>query len=313
MVQHFLHGQALAARPARRGVAGVGVAGQRLGADVEERGEEGGVLRLLDDGDVARRDVDRGVGLAGLMIAPNPALATIPISLIVFGSMTTALWLSPLMQHFGRRAGFFIGAAGGATGAAVSAWGLWTDSFALFLVGAYEHLSDISDRLLRALPPVLSLSRDDWKSPLVDMLCDEVIKDPETGEVVELRCSHDPDTMGANPADGRRIKGTVHWVSARHALRAEVRLYDRLFSVADPDEGLDEGEDFTKNLNPDSLVVVNPAWVEPSLSADPPGSRYQFERQGYFVSDPVDSEPGALVFNRTVTLRDRWAKLSAKG
>jgi glutaminyl-tRNA synthetase len=143
--------------------------------------------------------------------------------------------------------------------------------------------------------------------------CDEVIRDPGTGEVVELRCSHDPDTMGANPADGRRIKGTVHWVSARHALPAEVRLYDRLFSVADPDEGLDEGEDFTKNLNPDSLVVVNPAWVEPSLSSDPPGSRYQFERQGYFVSDPVESAPGALVFNRTVTLRDSWAKISAKG
>jgi glutaminyl-tRNA synthetase len=143
--------------------------------------------------------------------------------------------------------------------------------------------------------------------------CDEVIRDPGTGEVIELHCSHDPDTLGANPADGRRIKGTVHWVSARHALPAEVRLYDRLFSVADPDEGLDEGEDFTKNLNPDSLVVVNPAWVEPSLSADPPGSRYQFERQGYFVSDPVDSAPGALVFNRTVTLRDSWAKISAKG
>ena len=143
--------------------------------------------------------------------------------------------------------------------------------------------------------------------------CDEVIKDPGTGEVVELRCSHDPDTMGANPTDGRRIKGTVHWVSARHALPAEVRLYDRLFSVADPDEGLDEGEDFTKNLNPDSLVVVNAAWVEPSLSTDPPGSRYQFERQGYFVSDPVDSAPGAMVFNRTVTLRDSWAKISAKG
>ncbi|MCL7974519.1 MAG: glutamine--tRNA ligase/YqeY domain fusion protein [marine benthic group bacterium] len=142
--------------------------------------------------------------------------------------------------------------------------------------------------------------------------CDEVVKDPETGEVIELRCSHDPATMGANPADGRRIKGTIHWVSARHALPAEVRLYDRLFAVADPDEGLEEGEDFTKNLNPESLVVVNPARVEPSLADDPPGSRYQFERSGYFVSDALDSAPGALVFNRTVTLRDSWAKIAAR-
>ncbi|MCL7926181.1 MAG: glutamine--tRNA ligase, partial [marine benthic group bacterium] len=142
--------------------------------------------------------------------------------------------------------------------------------------------------------------------------CDEVVKDPETGEVIELRCSHDPATMGANPADGRRIKGTIHWVSARHALPAEVRLYDRLFAVADPDEGLEEGEDFTKNLNPESLVVVNPARVEPSLADDPPGSRYQFERSGYFVSDASDSAPGALVFNRTVTLRDSWAKIAAR-
>jgi glutaminyl-tRNA synthetase len=140
--------------------------------------------------------------------------------------------------------------------------------------------------------------------------CDEVVKDPETGEVIELRCSHDPDTMGANPADGRRIKGTIHWVSARHALPAEVRLYDRLFSVADPDEGLEEGEDFTKNLNPESLVVAEAAWVEPALAEDPPGTRYQFERLGYFISDPVDSAPGALVFNRTVTLRDSWAKIA---
>ena len=143
--------------------------------------------------------------------------------------------------------------------------------------------------------------------------CDEVVKDPRTGEVIELRCSHDPATMDANPADGRKIRGTIHWVSAAHALPAEVRLYDRLFSVPDPDEGLEEGEDFTKNLNPESLVVVNPVWVEPSLGEDPPGSRYQFERLGYFVSDEVDSAPGALVFNRTVTLRDGWARIAARG
>jgi glutaminyl-tRNA synthetase len=143
--------------------------------------------------------------------------------------------------------------------------------------------------------------------------CDEVIKDPETGEVVELRCSHDPDTMGANPADGRKVKGTIHWVSAEHALPAEVRLYDRLFSVPDPEADLEEGQDFTVNLNPESLVVVENAWVEPALADDPPGTRYQFERHGYFTSDPEDSGPDGLVFNRTVTLRDSWAKIAARG
>lgn len=139
--------------------------------------------------------------------------------------------------------------------------------------------------------------------------CDEVIKDPETGEVVELRCSHDPDTMGANPADGRKVKGTIHWVSTEHARPAEVRLYDRLFSVPDPEANLEEGRDFTVNLNPESLVVVENAWVEPALAEDSPGTRYQFERHGYFMSDPEDSRPEGLVFNRTVTLRDSWARM----
>jgi glutaminyl-tRNA synthetase len=143
--------------------------------------------------------------------------------------------------------------------------------------------------------------------------CDEVVRDPDTGEVVELRCSHDADTMGANPADGRKVRGTIHWVSAAHALPAEVRLYDRLFSVPDPEAGLEEGQDFTTNLNPDSLVIVNPARVEPALADDPPGTLYQFERQGYFISDPIDSRPGSLVFNRTVALRDSWAKIAARG
>ena len=143
--------------------------------------------------------------------------------------------------------------------------------------------------------------------------CDEVVKDPETGEVTELRCSHDPETLGANPADGRKVRGTIHWVSAPHALAAEVRLYDRLFSVPDPEADLEEDQDFTVNLNPESLVIVNPAFVEPALADDPPGTRYQFERQGYFISDPIDSAPGSLVFNRTVTLRDSWAKIAARG
>ncbi|MBT8478740.1 MAG: glutamine--tRNA ligase/YqeY domain fusion protein [Gemmatimonadetes bacterium] len=138
--------------------------------------------------------------------------------------------------------------------------------------------------------------------------CDEVIKDAATGEILELRCSHDPDTMGANPADGRKVRGTIHWVSAEHALPAEMRLYDRLFAVPNPEADLGEGQDFTVNLNPDSLTVVENAWVEPALAEDPAGTRYQFERQGYFMSDPEDSGSDGLVFNRTVTLRDSWAK-----
>ena len=134
--------------------------------------------------------------------------------------------------------------------------------------------------------------------------CDEVVKDA-AGEVVELRCSYDPATRGANPADGRQVKGTIQWVSAEHGVRCEVRLYDRLFSVPDPDAA--DG-DFKDHLNPASLVVVPDAVVEPSVRGDAPGSRYQFERVGYFCSDIVDSTAGALVFNRTVTLRDAWAK-----
>ncbi|HEU4452173.1 MAG TPA: glutamine--tRNA ligase/YqeY domain fusion protein, partial [Longimicrobium sp.] len=134
--------------------------------------------------------------------------------------------------------------------------------------------------------------------------CDEVIKD-ESGEIVELRCSYDPETRGGNTPDGRQVKGTIHWVSAEHGLPCEVRLYDRLFTVPDPDA---REEDFKEFLNPDSLVVIRDAVVEPGVRDDAPGSRYQFERVGYFCSDMVDSRPDALVFNRTVTLRDTWAK-----
>ncbi|HET6230944.1 MAG TPA: glutamine--tRNA ligase/YqeY domain fusion protein [Longimicrobiaceae bacterium] len=134
--------------------------------------------------------------------------------------------------------------------------------------------------------------------------CEEVVKDA-AGEVVELRCTYDERTRGGTTPEGRQVKGTIQWVSAAHAVKAEVRLYDRLFTVPDPDAG--EG-DFKDYLNPASLVVVPGALVEPSVAADEPGSRYQFERLGYFYADPVDSRPGALVFNRTVTLRDTWAK-----
>jgi glutaminyl-tRNA synthetase len=139
--------------------------------------------------------------------------------------------------------------------------------------------------------------------------CTEVVKD-SAGNVVEVRCTYDPATRGGDSPDGRKVQGTIHWVSAAHALDAELRLYDRLFTVPEPDEV--EGGDFLSVLNPDSLVVVTGAKIEPSVGKDPAGTRYQFERTGYFISDAVDSRPDALVFNRTVTLRDTWAKIKAK-
>ena len=138
--------------------------------------------------------------------------------------------------------------------------------------------------------------------------CTDVVKDEATGEVVELRCTYDPETRGGSAPDGRKVKATLHWVSAEHSLPAEVRLYDHLFSKPDP-EDVPEGDDYKANLNPASLEVLTDCRVEPSLAAAEPGSRYQFERLGYFYTDPVDSRPGALVFNRTVTLRDTWAKI----
>jgi len=139
--------------------------------------------------------------------------------------------------------------------------------------------------------------------------CVDVIKD-EQGEVVELHCTYDPQTRGGDSPDGRKVKGTLHWVSADHSLEAEVRLYDRLFSVENPLD-VEEGEDFTASLNPNSLEVLTSCRVEPSLGGAPPGSRYQFERQGYFCVDP-DSTDARLVFNRTVSLRDTWAKIEEK-
>ena len=136
--------------------------------------------------------------------------------------------------------------------------------------------------------------------------CVDVVKD-EGGVIAEVHCTYDPDTRGGSTPDGRTVKGTIHWVSASHSLPAEVRLYDRLFSVPDPD-AVEDGEDFTVNLNPESLTVLTDSRVEPSLASDPPDTTYQFERTGYFVHDPVDSRPGHLVFNRTVTLRDSWSK-----
>jgi glutaminyl-tRNA synthetase len=136
--------------------------------------------------------------------------------------------------------------------------------------------------------------------------CTGVVKDETTGEVVEVRCTYDPATRGGDAPDRRRIKGTIHWVSRDHAAPAEVRLYDRLFTRPDP--GGDD--DWRTSLNPRSLEILTGCRVEPGLAAAAPGSRYQFERLGYFCADPVDSRPGTAVFNRTVPLRDTWSRLS---
>jgi glutaminyl-tRNA synthetase len=138
--------------------------------------------------------------------------------------------------------------------------------------------------------------------------CTGLVKDPRTGEVTEVHCTYDPRSRGGD-SGGRRVKGTIHWVSASHSLGAEVRLYDTLFTAPKPDEA----EDFTSLLNPRSLEVLRTCRVEPVLAGAPPGSRYQFERQGYFCVDARDSGPERLVFNRTVPLRDTWAKIEKGG
>ena len=138
--------------------------------------------------------------------------------------------------------------------------------------------------------------------------CVDVVKDEKTGEVIELRCTYDPETRGGDAPDGRKVKATLHWVSAAQAVEAEVRLYDHLFTKPDPMEDKD-GTDFKAHLNPNSLVTLTSCRVEPSLKGASGGSRFQFERQGYFCVDARDTRPEALVFNRTVTLRDTWAKI----
>lgn len=141
--------------------------------------------------------------------------------------------------------------------------------------------------------------------------CNEVIKD-DNGDVVELRCTYDPETKGGKAPDGRKVKGTIHWVSAQHAVGAEVRIYDHLFNVENPND-VPEGGSFLDNMNPNSLEVLTGCQLEPSLGEALPGTRYQFERLGYFCVDPVDSQPGKPVFNRTVSLRDSWAKIKKRG
>jgi glutaminyl-tRNA synthetase len=141
--------------------------------------------------------------------------------------------------------------------------------------------------------------------------CTGFDRDPATGQITGVRCTYDPATRGGNTPDGRKIKGTIHWVSAAHALKAEVRLYDRLFKAEQPDD-VPEGVDYKTNLNPDSLRTLT-CFAEAGLAAAPAGARYQFERKGYFLVDPVDSRPGAPVFNQIVPLRDTWAKIEKGG
>jgi glutaminyl-tRNA synthetase len=141
--------------------------------------------------------------------------------------------------------------------------------------------------------------------------CTGVVRDERTGEIVEVRCTYDPATRGGDSPDGRKVKATIHWVSAAHAIDAEVRLYDHLFTKADPSD-LAEGREFVDILNPASLETLAGCKLEPSLAGAPPEARYQFERLGYFCVDMKDSRPSALVFNRTATLRDTWAKVQQK-
>jgi glutaminyl-tRNA synthetase len=140
--------------------------------------------------------------------------------------------------------------------------------------------------------------------------CTSAVRDEKTGKVVEVHCTYDPETRSGNAPDGRKVKATIHWVSAGHAVNAEVRLYENLFTKEDPNDVPAE-QDFTANLNPNSLELLTNAKLEPSLARSEPGDRYQFERLGYFCVDP-DSKPGALVFNRTVPLRDAWAKIEKR-
>jgi glutaminyl-tRNA synthetase len=139
--------------------------------------------------------------------------------------------------------------------------------------------------------------------------CTNVVKDAN-GEVVEVHCTYDPATRGGNAPDGRKVKSTIHWVSAAHALSAEVRIYENLFTKEDANE-VEEGQDWIANLNPDSLEIIPEVKLEPSLLSAEAGDRYQFERLGYFAVDP-DAKPGALVFNRTVALKDTWARVEKR-
>jgi glutaminyl-tRNA synthetase len=142
--------------------------------------------------------------------------------------------------------------------------------------------------------------------------CVSVVKDPASGKATELHCTYDPATRGGDAPDGRKVKATLHWVSARHAVPIEVRLYDKFFNKPNPND-VEEGKEFTEYINPDSLIVLKSCMVEPSLAEAKPGESCQFERMGYFCADTVDSKPGKPVFNRIVTLKDDWVKIQKSG
>ncbi len=141
--------------------------------------------------------------------------------------------------------------------------------------------------------------------------CTDVIKDEKTGQIKEVHCTYDPKTRGGDAPDGRKVKATLHWVSAGHAVQAEVRLYDHLFTKEDPND-VAQDIDWKANLNPHSLEVLHSCYVEPGLKEARPGDHYQFERLGYFCVDSEDSSEKKLVFNRTATLKDSWAKIEKK-
>ena len=163
----------------------------------------------------------------------------------------------------------------------------------------------------RELPPPkfyrLSPGREVRLKDAYYITCNSVVKDETTGEVIELRCTYDPNTFGGTSADGRKVRGTAHWVSEEYAVDAEVRVYDHLFTTLDPDD-VPEGSDWKDNINPDSMVVMESAKLEPGLNQAKPGERFQFLRLGYFCVDK-DSTPEAPIFNRTVALRDTWARM----
>jgi glutaminyl-tRNA synthetase len=136
------------------------------------------------------------------------------------------------------------------------------------------------------------------------------VKDPQSGQIKEIHCTYDPETRGGDAPDGRKVKATLHWVSAKHAIPAEIRLYDRLFTVPNPME--DREKDYKTHLNAKSLEILNDCCLEPSLGTVKPGESVQFERLGYFCADSEDSSEKKLVFNRSVALRDSWAKIDKK-
>jgi glutaminyl-tRNA synthetase len=197
-----------------------------------------------------------------------------------------------------------------------------------FIVARYPQQEDNTETRVVPFSKVIYIERDDFmENPSrkyfrlapgseVRLLnayyitCTEVIKDVN-GEITELHCTYDPESRGGMSPDGRRVKGTIHWVSAARAIDAELRLYDSLFTKSNPYD-TEEGQDFTANINPNSLSVLKNCKLEPSLAEAKPGTNYQFMRKGYFVVDSKDSQPGKLVFNRTVGLRDTWAKQQQK-